>query len=70
MNLLPHPLAHAVEQGGTSAENNVLEEVFSDVDVALLNRRVAVLVHSIEVVESRLFWREQDLGGSEPLAAY
>ena len=67
MDFLPHPFAHTVEEGGSSGKDNVLEQVFSNIDVTFLHGGIAVLVHSIKVVEARLFWAEKNLGGLESL---
>ena len=67
MDFLPHSFAHAVEQGRTSRKDNVLEKVFSYINVTFLHGGIAVLVHSIKMVEARLFWAEKNLSGLESL---
>ena len=49
MDLLPHSLTHSVEEGGTSAEDNVLEKVFPDINITFLNRVIAVLMDTLQV---------------------
>ena len=70
MDFLPHPFTHAVEEGTSSRQNNVLEKVFPDIYIALLDWGIAVLMHTVQVVESRLFWAKQDFGSHESLGSY
>ena len=47
MDLLPHSFTHSIEEGGTTRQNDVLEEVLSNVYIALLHGGVAVLMNTI-----------------------
>lgn len=67
MDFLPHSFAHAVEQGRTSRKDNVLEKVFSYIHITFLHGGIAVLMHSIKMVEARLFWAEKNFSGLESL---
>lgn len=66
MDLLPHSLTHAVEKSGTSRQDNVLEEVLSNVLIAFLNRVVAVLMDTFKV-KSSLLGVEHYFSSSESL---
>ena len=70
MDFLPHSLTHAVEEGTSSRQDNVLEKVFPNIHIAFLDRGVAVLVNTVQVAESRLFWAEQDFGSHESFGSY
>jgi hypothetical protein len=67
MDFLPHSFSHAVEQGRTSRKDNVLEKVFSYIHITFLHGGIAVLMHSIKMVEARLFWAEKNFSGLESL---
>ena len=71
MNFLPHALSHTIEQRGAAAQDDILEQVFADIRVALLNGVVTVLVDSLEVLVLLAGLRrvEHDLGGAEALVA-
>ena len=68
MDFLPHSFSHAVEQGRTSRKDNVLEKVFSYIHITFLHGGIAVLMHSIKMVEARLFWAEKNFSGLESLS--
>ena len=67
MDFLPHSLSHTVEQSGTTRQDDVLEQIFSNVHIALLYGSVAVLMNTIQVLEPGLSWSEKNFGGSESL---
>ena len=66
MHFLPHALCHALEQGGASAEDDVGEQVSSNVGVALHHRVEAVLVNTFGIVAGQA-WLEEDLWAFQTL---
>ena len=68
MNLLPQPLAHRLEQCAATTEDNIGEQVLSNVIVALHDRVEAVLVDAFEVV-ARQRGIEENFGASETLVS-
>ena len=65
MNFLPHSLSHTIEQGTTSGQYDILEQIFSDVNIAFLDGGVAVLVNTVQLFEAGLSWSEENFGCSE-----
>lgn len=68
VKLLPHALTHALEQSGASRQDDILEQIPAHVIIALGDRVVAILVHSLQFVATVLR-REQDLSTLKALVA-
>ena len=47
MDFLPHSFSQTIEQRGTTGQDNVLEQIFSNIDIALLHGGVAILINTI-----------------------
>jgi len=65
MNFLPHSLSHTIEQGTTSRQYNILEQIFSDINVTFLDGGVAVLMNTIQLFKAGLSWSEENFSCSE-----
>lgn len=68
MDLLPQTLSHSLEQCAATTQDDVSEQVFTHVIVALHDRVEAVFVDTFKVMASQLRV-EKDLGASEALVA-
>ena len=68
MYFLPHSFSHSIEQGWSTTENDILEEILTDVHITFLNWIVAVLMNTF-YVEASILWMEHYFSRSEPLVS-
>jgi len=66
MNFLPHSFSHTVEKCGTTTKDNILEKIFSYVDIALLYGVIAIFMDTFEI-EASFLWFEHYFGSLESL---
>ena len=57
MDFLPHSFSHTVEKCGTTTEDNILEKIFSYVDIALLYGVIAIFMDTFKI-KSSFLWLE------------
>jgi len=71
MDFLPHPFSHTFEESWTSTQDNILEKVFSYINITFLDGIIAVFMDTLEwvILTSSFLWCEKDFGGSESLIA-
>jgi len=68
MDFLPHSFSHTVEESRTTTKDNILEKIFSYVDIALLYGVIAVFMDTFEI-ESGFLWFEHYFGSLESLVS-
>jgi|APSaa5957512535_1039671.scaffolds.fasta_scaffold142143_2 hypothetical protein len=49
MDFLPHSLSHAIEERGATSKNDILEKIFSYVNIALLHRIKAIFMDTFQI---------------------
>jgi len=69
MDFLPHSLSHTFEQGWTTTQDNILEKIFSHINITFLNWIIAVFMDTFKIVilTSSFLWCEKDFSSSESL---
>ena len=66
MDFLPHSFSHTVEKCGATTEDNILEKIFSYVDIALLYGVIAIFMDTFKI-KSSFLWFEHYLSCLESL---
>ena len=66
MNFLPHSFTHSLEQCWTTTQDDILEQILSNINITFLDRVIAVFMDTFEIIESSLFWCEENFSCSEP----
>jgi hypothetical protein len=56
MDFLPHSFSHSVEQSGTTTEDNILEKIFSYVDITFLHGVIAIFMDTFKIKSSFLWF--------------
>jgi len=54
MDFLPHSFSHSVEKCRATTEDNILEKVFSNIDITFLDGVIAIFMDTFEVKSSFL----------------
>jgi len=66
MDFLPHSFSHTVEKCRTTTEDNILEKIFSYVDIAFLYGVIAIFMNTFKI-KSSFLWFEHYLSCLESL---
>jgi len=70
MDFLPHSLTHTIEKGWTTTQNDVLEKILPNSDIAFEHWIVAIFVNTFKLFEwglvSSFLWLEKNLSCFEP----
>jgi len=66
MDFLPHSFSHTVEKCRTTTEDNILEKIFSNIDIAFLYGVIAIFMDTFKI-KSSFLWFEHYLSCLESL---